>query len=55
MIKIPTCFFCDHCDLKAYSCPAYKQGIPEEVLFSKRRDEADCGNGVGFTIRKKDN
>ena len=50
MIKIPVCFFCRHYNNGA--CLAYPEGIPEEVLFSKKMDEKECGNDVKYQKRK---
>lgn len=51
MIKIPVCFSCGNFNPETDSCPAYKKGIPDEVLFHKQRSDKDCGNGVGFYER----
>ena len=46
MIKLFTCLLCEHCE--KLSCPAYPEGIPDEVLMNKKRDEQECGNGVKY-------
>lgn len=55
MIKIPTCLFCENYDSKTESCPAYPEGIPDNILFSKTREDVDCGNGVGFHLLDSEN
>lgn len=49
MIRIPVCFFCNNYDSETKCCPAYEQGIPDDILFSRKRGDKDCGNGVGFS------
>ena len=48
MINIPVCFFCNNYNDDTKGCPAYPDGIPDEVLASTKWGESDCGNGVGF-------
>lgn len=48
MIKIPICFGCKNFDRSNGSCPAYPNGIPDNILFDKKRNEEKCGNDVYF-------
>lgn len=52
MIRIPICFFCKKYDFKTGKCPAYTQGVPDDVLFDKKRDGKECGNGFSFEERE---
>ena len=55
MIKGPVCCACVHYGHDNHSCPAYPDGIPDDVLFLRKRSDKDCGNEVGFKDRFKDN
>lgn len=48
MIRIPVCFFCKKYDHETGKCPAYLQGVPDDVLFDKKRDGKECSKGVYF-------
>lgn len=47
MIRIPVCCFCKY--YSSRRCPAYPNGISDDMLLQKKRDDSDCGNGVKFT------
>lgn len=51
MIKLAVCLSCEHCG--NLSCPAYPEGIPDEVLLNKKMDEKECGNGVKYQRKNK--
>ena len=46
MIKIMRCFTCKH--YKMGACPAYPEGIPEDILFDETRNDKVCENGVEY-------
>lgn len=52
MIRYPVCWECRHYENKTESCPAYPDGIKDEFLFSKKRDNGECGNGIKFEEKK---
>ncbi len=46
MIRIPQCLMCIH--FNKGKCPAYPEGIPENV-FSILYDQGICANNVKYT------
>lgn len=53
MIKLYACLSCEH--YSKMVCPAYPEGIPNEIMINKNQDEKECGNGVKYQRKRNKN
>lgn len=47
MIRIPYCFTCENCK-EGMRCAAYPDGIPKEVLHTKKVTGDVCKGVIGY-------
>lgn len=53
MLKIPTCYMCQNYDFNKNACPAYPEGIPQDVRISKKYGSKEsCGRDIKFVPKR---
>lgn len=57
MVIYPPCFTCSLYDDRTDTCPAFPDGITDDVLRRKSKEgkEKECANGIFYKLKDKVN